>query len=288
MDRRNRIIIGLLLGAGMGLTYGLVSQAINLVALRGIPLYDPPPGRLVHILVSTLAGAGVGLLASWPQEGLVGVFLGSLGGALAVSLQGVWKAAGDGALLVSLLVMIYTFIPRLFYFLPLAAAVRWGIGRWENSGEDGRGWLWQKARLPIGLLLAAMLVGSLALYPSQVRAALRAMDRMLGEALEANNRASLPDALKVVEGFPYGARGFYTLEWSEATDLFQGPRPVTSEAYQDALIIVRFENGFVLQCLYTLPLARPLCSSRPTLRVPMLRHGEHFSLAGIPASSWRA
>lgn len=288
MDRRNRIVTGLLLGGGMGLTYGLVSQSINLIALQGIPLYAPPPGRLVHILVSTLAGGGVGILAGWPQEGLIGVFLGSLSGALAVSILGMWNASENGTLLVSMLVMIYTFIPRLFYFLPLAASVRWGIGRWESRDEDGGVVHWRKARLPTGLLLAAMLVGSLALYPSEVREALRAMDRMLGEALEANNRASLPDALEVVEGFPYGARGPYTLEWSDATDLFQGPRPVSSEAYQDALIIVRFENGFVLQCLYTLPLASPLCSSRPTLRVPMLRQGKLFSLAGFPARSWRA
>src|SRR3989304_3277568 len=135
MDRRNRIITGLLLGGGMGLAYGLVSQTINLVALRGIPLYAPPPGRLVYVLVSTLAGGGVGTLAGWPQEGLVGVFIGSLSGALAISLVGMWNALADGGFLLSVVVMIYTFIPRLFYFLPLAACVRWGTGKWLTSGE---------------------------------------------------------------------------------------------------------------------------------------------------------
>src|SRR3990172_4266743 len=221
MDRRNRIIIGLLLGGGMGLTYGLVSQSINLIALQGIPLYAPPPGRLVQIFVSTLAGGGMGILAGWPQEGLVGLFLGSLSGALAVSLVGMWEASANGTLLASILIMTYTFIPRLFYFLPLAVAVRWGIGRWEVGDNGGEGSPWRKAHVPTGLLLAAMLLGSLSLYPSQAREALRAMDRMLGEALQANNRGSLPDALKVVEGFPYGARGSHTLEWSEVTDLFQ-------------------------------------------------------------------
>src|SRR3989337_2347700 len=99
MDRRTRVLIGLLLGGGIGLAYGLVSQTINPLALWGVPLYVPPPGLPAHILLSTLAGAAGGLRASWPQEGLVGVFLGSLAGALAVSLQAVWEAAGNGVLL---------------------------------------------------------------------------------------------------------------------------------------------------------------------------------------------
>ena len=283
MDRRTRVLVGLLLGGGMGLAYGLVSQTINPLALWGVPLYVPPPGLPAHILLSTLAGGAVGLLASWPQEGLVGVFLGCLGGALAISLQGLWSAAGSGALLASLLVTIYTFIPRLFYFLPLAASVRWGIGRWEGHDDEVGAGNWPKARFAIGLLLAAMIVGSLSLYPSEVRAALRSMDRMLGQALAAQNRASLPAALKVVEGFPYRARGSYTLEWSEAAGLFHGPRIVSSETSLDGLILVRFENGFVLQCQFTLPLARPLCSSRPFLRAPILRQEGPSSLASLAA-----
>src|SRR3989304_2656323 len=107
MDRRTRVLIGLLLGGGVGLAYGLGSQTINPLALWGVPLYVPPPGLLAHILLSTLAGGAVGILASWPQEGLVGLFLGCLGGALAISLQGGWSAAGGGALLAALLVTIY-------------------------------------------------------------------------------------------------------------------------------------------------------------------------------------
>ena len=272
----------------MGLSYGFVSQAINVLALRGIPLYDPPPGRSVQILVSMLAGGGVGALASWPQEGLVGVFLASLSGAVTVSLLGFGKASGSEGFLLYFLLMIYTFVPRLFYFLPLAASVRWAMGKWGNRGEGETGSHWGKARGYLILLLAGSLVGATSLYPPDVREALRSVDRLTEAALEAPNRASIPDALQVVEGFPQRARGSYSLEWSEATDLFQGPRPVTTGERLDSLILVRFANGFVFQCLYTSPDSRPLCSSRPLLSVPILRQGERFSQASLPSNSYKA
>jgi len=288
MDRRNRIIIGLLLGGGMGLAYGLVSQSINLIALRGLPLYDPAPGRLVRILVSSLAGGAVGILASWPQEGLIGVFLASLSGALGISLLGVLRAAENGILLPSLLVTIYTFLPRLFYFLPLAACVRWGLGMSEDRGAARKAARGRMAPAPIGLLLVALLAGATSLYPDEVRQTLRSMDRMLVQALEAPNRAGLPEALKRVEGFPYRAAGPYTLEWSDATDTYYGPRPVDAGNHGEALITVRFENGFMLRCLYSSPLTIPLCSSGAFPQVPILRQGESYSQARLPASSLRA
>jgi hypothetical protein len=264
MDRRNRIIIGLLLGGGMGLAYGLVSQSINLIALQGLPLYAPPPGRFVRILVSTLAGGGVGILAGWPQEGLIGVFLASLSGALAISLLGALRAAENGILLPSLLVTIYTFLPRLFYFLPLAACVRWGVRKSEDRGEAGIAARRRRALVPIGLLLVAGLTGATSLYPSEIRQTMRSMDRMVAQAVGAPHQANLPDALKGVEGFPYRASGSYTLEWSDPSESFYGPRPVSAGSYSEALVTVRFENGFMLRCIFSSPLTGPICSSGPS------------------------
>ena len=64
----------------MGLAYSLVAQNINSLSLRGIPLYEPQPGKINTILITVLIGGLMGLIAAWPEDALPGVLLSAVVG----------------------------------------------------------------------------------------------------------------------------------------------------------------------------------------------------------------
>jgi len=59
---------GLILGALIGLAFGGVSQAVNLLFLPGIPLYQPPFGPDGNLLLALLTGALLGLICAWVER----------------------------------------------------------------------------------------------------------------------------------------------------------------------------------------------------------------------------
>ena len=114
-SRTRRCLVGTLLGAGLGLAYGLVSQWINAVAVPGVPFYQPPFGPLGNTALGLVVGAFLGLVTAWPHDAFVGVLAGCGAGAVLIEL--VVLLTGD----VGSRMMAAKATLTLFTFLPFAA-----------------------------------------------------------------------------------------------------------------------------------------------------------------------
>ncbi len=96
----------------MGLAYGLVAGLINRIFLPGVPLFDPGRGLFASVLLATLGGGVIGLIAAWPEDVLPGVLLGSLAGALlTVVLYLSGLRGGLDVFSGTLVLIVITFLP---------------------------------------------------------------------------------------------------------------------------------------------------------------------------------
>ncbi len=244
--------MGLLLGAGLGLVYSLVAQTINAMALPGVPLYQPPPGPAICVVMSLIGGALLGWVCAWPENSLSGiVWSGSLG-ALGLFAMAWLNAPLNAETIAGLIFLV------LYTLLPMTALLAIGLGgfRWSlNALEQAQAraarspqWL-----IPLGLLTLAGILGSFSLYPPEARLVLTRMNTLLQVAPD---QAGLPapfqaDALHRM--------GRYTLEWENSDlDRFPIPRPASYSSEQ-SVVIVRFESGLVLVCLFPTARAGPTC-----------------------------
>ena len=158
MNQKSRRILGTIIGLAMGLAYSLVAQNINSLSLRGIPLYEPQPGKINTILITVLIGGLMGLIAAWTEDALPGVLLSAVVGISASTLlniylteQGMLQIAG------ALIVFFMTFLPRAVIFLPLAALIRWVIAEWSRELQDAN---FSIPRMALSLLLVVTLAGA--------------------------------------------------------------------------------------------------------------------------------
>jgi len=260
-----RRALGLLLGGGIGLLYGLVSASINRIALPGIPLYPPPPGPVLQVIGSAAGGAVLGLLAAWPREGLIGILFSAATGAAAISLNSLASVVESVGFTAPILLTFYTFLPRLFFYLPHAAIVRWGVSQWREVGPPPPFNLRRHAPVALLALGLAGLAGGCSLKGEEARAALVAMNEILQQAEGAARPGDLPEPLQGIETFLADASGAYSLEWSDNFSGFGAPRPMADEGHVESLIIVRYESGFRFHCAFAPPLYRPICE------IPMLQ-----------------
>lgn len=255
-----RRALGLVLGAGMGLLYALVSELINPLAMPGVPLYHAPPGPFVRVLGGLAGGAILGLVSAWPREGLIGIVVSATAGAAATSVSVIAAEARRGEIVAPILVTIYTFLPRLFFYLPHSGLVRWGITQWREAGAPPPYSLRRHGGATLVTLGLAALVGGCSLRSDEARRALTSMDRLLESAKQAATTGDLPPPLQRVEGFFAEAAGDYWLQVSDEVDRFQGVRPLNEEGREETLIIVRYESGLIFQCIYTPPVPQPSCT----------------------------
>lgn len=255
-----RRVLGFFFGGSMGLLYGLVSEFINPIVLPGIPLYQPSPGPLLRALGGMAGGAILGLVAAWPREGVIGVIVSATAGAAAISLSTLAAALRRGEFVAPILVTAYTFLPRLFFYLPHAALVRWGISEWREAGPPPPFDVRRHGRVALIALGLAALVGGCSLRSDEARRAMAAMDRLLQGAAQAATTEDLPKPLQRVEGFLAEASGDYSLQWSDELERFQGVRPITDEEREETLIIIRYESGLTFQCIFTPPVPDPSCT----------------------------
>ena len=250
--------MGLTLGLALGLGYSLTANLINQLILPGIPLFVPPPGA-TGLFLGTVAMFGLlGLLAAWLDESLPSILISGLAGSFISSiwimLYGTVDRSGTFALLVLL------FLPRIFFYLPLGALVRWLISKIDRPTSTPIAPV--RKLTPVFLSFVAMLLlGTFELHPRETRAALIRMDELIltGMQAQATDRSELPRSLQPVEGFIQRANGNYRFTIGADPDVLPVQRPMVDYGTPEPFIIVRFENGFRFGCVFSPPYEVPAC-----------------------------
>ena len=254
---------GLLLGALMGLAYGLLSQSINEMLLPGVPLAHYPFGALGNCALAIGVGALIGILCGWPQGSINGALAGALAMTAALEARGVIinnLGIAQIARLDFAAITLAGAAVLLFFTIPVALLLRWAI---DSQFESRRPALsWPRLRGPLALAALACGAGALAYYPGDTRHALRDMHALIQKGLKAASVAALPGPLrnenKVID-FMLSASPRYTLEESEDPVLRRGLGWLSRA--NSVIIVARFEGGWTLVCLHERSGAAPECRS---------------------------
>jgi len=240
---------GFFFGMWLSWLYAFVADQVNRVNLPGIPLPEPHGEAWSYYLGAVVAGALIGLACTWPDNSWAGGALGGLSGACLVFLAP-WQQAFSSTTRVfgTILLMLTTFIPMVLILAPVALLIRFSVNNLPTGIEGILAP--RRLGLPVLTTLLALLLGFMGLYSGEVKAAFYQTQALVEQGLAVSNAGSLPEPLQPVQGFIPNATGRYTLEWSDDSARFMGPRPVTSRSASDFLIIVRFQNGFSLACVF--------------------------------------
>ena len=255
-----RRVVGILLGALLGLTYGLISQGLNRILLPGLPLYQPPFGVVGNCLLMAACGAIIGLLTAWTEESISSIIIASGVSALALVvgsfLQSKVRPNLAGMAAMSLFLSIY-----IAAMLALViAALRWGVNRLADGRRDHDPWP-RRLLGPLLLLLAVGGIGAASLYPAQGRTILRQVDVLLRAGQMAQTKEALPAPLRVPGDGAFLQRGQdrYELSWEKSrVERYRIPRPVEN-FNNHTVAVVRFKNGWNLVCLYVTLDRDPIC-----------------------------
>lgn len=253
---------GMLLGAGLGLCYGLVSQFINRLALPGIPLHQPPWGPLGNTILWMLVLGLFVLISAWHTEGTIGMYAGGLMGAIMIVLLTLASGMlGMDRLQLRIFILLLILIPLGGLLTMVAGLLRWVVNR-EVEGRIDRTGLVVRAWVPLVLLLFAGLLGSTARFPVWGQVEVRHLHAMLQAGLSASESLKLPEPLQHtrVGGFLEHAEGNYTLDWeNQDINRFAIPRSSSRRDWEESAVIARFENRWSLVCIYPDTEATPAC-----------------------------
>ena len=258
---RARQRIGIILGAALGLAYGLMSQFINRVATPGIPFYQPPAGALGNTLLSALMGAALGALTCFPASASLGILLGalvSLAGILGYMLIRLGGLGFGGALISSVIFSV----PMAWLTIPVLALLRWISERQVEAQREADSLL-ARARLPLTLVVVMAALGAFELLPAAARANVAHTNALIQQGLAAPSAEARPEPLRgrYVTEFPPPQPDGYTLEWTTIDlDRFNILRP-PSNFDQHAAVIARFPGNYYLVCMYPTPEQEPNCGT---------------------------
>lgn len=247
---------GLLLGALVGLVFGLVSQLGDRLALPGVPLYRSPLGLPGNIVMYTFGAAFLGVLVAWPMSGIKGTFLVAAGSAGAIIFVSLLDARDlSGKWLVQTIAGIALALPFWGMLVPVLGALRWVIDRQEEAQRDRRA-LWSRVPAVLALILAVGLVGLTTLYPVRGRDLLRQMHATL---VGAQTTGDIPPSLAPVDKFAAHLDDSFQLSWEgQAIERFRIPRPGRNFDMHSA-VIARYATGWNLVCVYIAADEPPLC-----------------------------
>jgi len=198
----------------------------------------------------------LGFVAALPEEPLPGIILSGLIGSV---ISSIWSAMAqttteNG----SLIVMFVVFLPRIFFYAPFGALVRWLIGRLERHTYRP---VAPVVRLvPVILsFMAIALLGVTNMVSKETRLSITRMEALIKEGQQATARKELPKALQNINGFVENAEGEYTYEIGGNPDALPVKRPFVEYGEEEPFLIIRFKNGFRFGCVFSPPYIVPAC-----------------------------
>jgi hypothetical protein len=261
-----RRCFGLVYGGIAGFAFALISQGINLLFMPGTPLYQPPLGLVGNVLLISAVCLLLGLTTAWAESGGVSVLWSSLLGALFVSI-GTFLSGQDSGIAAA-----HRAAAVIFIFLPISGAtaiplilLRWVVTREENAYREARAGMptprLRRYLLPVGLVLVTAALGLTSLYNDIGRSVTPQMHRLIQQGMQAQGADALPAALQPpdVDQFFERASGPYTLQWDrDEANQFAIPRPA-SNMQEQSTVIARFENGYLLACMFPGKTGPPTC-----------------------------
>lgn len=260
MNNEARRNLGTSLGLAMGLICGIISQYVNSFIFSNIPLYQPLLERLAAILSMTCCGAVAGRLAAWSNNTIRSIVSSAAVGALLSALISIFIVTRGAQNQMGVLRFIFIYwLPRAEILLAVAWLVRQVIHIWENELRSVMFSL-PKMILPcVGLLVIAVFLGLLSIYPKTGRNALHHTQELIIEGLSARDYTQLAPVLLPVDGFIEEAQGRYTLQLSDNPHSFPIQLPLRAFGKRGYAVLVRFENGFRFACVYIDTLEQPAC-----------------------------
>ncbi len=257
---RERGILGAWLGAVMGAVYGLVSTTINAIILADLPIYVEAGEVVLAIGVSAIGLAIMGFVTTYPTSSLRGVILGALVAAfLLIARAFLGQEGGFYERFGQSYVLLLFFLPLAGLLLAITIVLRLGVNWLESAlREQGRDRLLGMARVWIGAVLLAVIVGSFAQMTAAEQEAVRRVHAMLQQGLARSE--PLPKALESIEEFRSRAVPDYTLDATTTASADMSLPGSTAEEF--IVVSARFSNGLLVQCLAGRSLGQLLCSER--------------------------
>jgi hypothetical protein len=270
----NRRLSGLALGVLLGLAFGIPSQAINSLAVPQIPFYQPPFGMLPNIVGCALLGGLIGLVCAWPKSSFAGVLIAALGGSIFLELSGSLSGSQVpsekiGGLIVSLTVLLLPLVGLLGAVLSL---FRWTVNKQVEYHADHTALL----RRLVAPVLLMCIVGGLSatvLYPPEGQQRVKDMHALIQAGLQAADATRVPPALaNFADTFTQRATPDYTLQWitGNLIDWHIG-QPAGYQEWQYSIVAARFDNGWIVACLFSPGDGPPNCKSYdrdPSVKYP--------------------
>ena len=262
-SKKNRRIAGIIFGVWLSLIYSVVSHQINHIYMPGIPLQNPNENLATYYFLAVLVGVVFGLGSTWPENRWAGIFLGSaLGGLMEfIDLWGNTIFSTAARTIGSLFFTVLTFLPVVVLLLPLSIIIRFSVDSLGNRQE--KRFSIRRIGLPLLGTVSAIILGSFALYPAEARNAFYSTQELISTGQKSSSQSTLPFSLKSVEGFMEQGKGSYFMEYSDDISQLTGGVPATASALRSFLIMVHFDNGFSLACVYTGTSNSSTCSNFP-------------------------
>lgn len=248
--RRNAMIVG---GSLFGLYY-LVTEAINRLAIPGVPLAEPSGGIFLQFILYAIIGALLGLICTLPATSMIGAVLGGAVGASCILLFNIIGVMNSQSIMGGMaLITIIAILPTTLLLTPVSWAVRYAAEALtpDDVRETSR-LNWKRVAL---VALAFIFIGTTALYPSYVRDSLVRTNLWVQNSL---TQEKVAPPLQSVANFPQDAQGSYQIEWSDHWQDFMGSYSASLDQLTAFLIRVKFENGFTIYCIASAT-TQPVC-----------------------------
>jgi hypothetical protein len=254
--------MGLVLGAVLGLAYGIPSQTINSLAVPTVTFYHPPFGMVPNILICLGLGGLAGLICAWPAGSFAGVMIAAVSAGVFLLIAGSLYGGRvppekTGGLVVTLTVLL---LPVVGLFGALFTTLRWIINKQVEYRTD-RASLFRRLAAPVLLVCIVGGLSATVLHPPEGQQRIQEMNALIQTGLQASDAASVPPALaKFGETFKQRATTNYTLQWIKGDLIRWGiGQPAAYQEWQLSIAAARFDNGWVMACLFSPGEAPPNC-----------------------------